>query len=85
MPTGTTPIFEGSDFYIHVPVKHTSGAEFSISVTNPVSPEAALEGAVQDIIDYLNAWPDRDQESEPVAARKGFLQQYLITSPDPEE
>lgn len=81
MPTSETPSFEGSDFYIYVPVKHTSGAEFQVTVGGTALSEGATESAIQDLIDYLNAWPNRDPGSEPVAARKNFIQQYLITSP----
>lgn len=82
MPTSEDPVFEGSDFYIYVPVVHVNGTSFNVTLGDGgPDGEAGMEAAIQDLIDYLNAWPRRMPDSEPVAGRKNFIQQYVITSP----
>lgn len=81
MPTGTTPISEGESVG-PLSVTHTNGVAFTITPGTGY-PEGDGEEAVQDLINHLTAWPERDT-TYPVESTKTEAQTYAITA-DPAE
>jgi hypothetical protein len=82
MPTSTTPSGTGANvggFY----VSHTNGVQLQVSVQEGSFPVPDVEEAIQDVMNHLNVWPERDT-MYPLEAGKTESQTYPIT-PDPAE